>query len=205
MPIRPEDPDEANRARQQETARSEGGPLGEQVMDEAAAQRQIASGPDTDDDAWVGVHEQPTLRGIDLDGSRVEHQAPLALVVDDNRLNRDLCSLRLTLMGCRVLTAENGLEGWRIARVSRPDIVILDISMPVMDGCELAQRIRADDHLSKMPLVAVTAFGSGWQQAALACGCTSVLERPTDLPVFERAVRAALGGQSSRLVALRPE
>jgi len=80
------------------------------------------------------------------------------------------------------------------------DIVILDISMPVMDGCELAQRIRADDHLSKMPLVAVTAFGSGWQQAALACGCTSVLERPTDLPVFERAVRAALGGQSSRLV-----
>jgi CheY-like chemotaxis protein len=88
---------------------------------------------------------------------------------------------------------------------SRPDIIILDISMPVMDGCELAQRIRADDHLSKMPLVAVTAFGSGWQQAALACGCTSVLERPTDLPVFERAVRAALGGQSSRLVALRPE
>jgi len=79
----PRRPDEANRARQQETARSEGGPLGEQVMDEAAAQRQIASGPDTDDDAWVGVHEQPTLRGIDLDGSRVEHQAPLALVVDD--------------------------------------------------------------------------------------------------------------------------
>jgi CheY-like chemotaxis protein len=67
--------------------------------------------------------------------------------------------------------------------------------MPVMDGCELAQRIRADDRLAKVPLIAVTAFGSSWQEAALACGCTSVLEKPTDFADFERRVRAAIAAQ----------
>jgi CheY-like chemotaxis protein len=162
-----------------------------------------APDPDADDDAWVGVHEQPTLRDLDVDGDRAEpRQAPLALVVDDNCASRDLCTVRLTAMGCRVLAAANGLEGWRIARMSRPDIVILDISMPVMDGCELAQRIRADEHLGKVPLIAVTAFGSGWQEAALACGCTSVLEKPTESPEFERVVRAALAGPSSPRVGV---
>jgi CheY-like chemotaxis protein len=161
---------------------------------QATAEGQNAS--DADDDAWVGVHEQPTLTGSDFDGNRVEtRQAPLALVIDDNRASRDLCTVRLTAMGCRVLTAENGLAGWRIARMSRPDIIILDISMPVMDGCELAQRIRADDRLAKVPLIAVTAFGSSWQEAALACGCTSVLEKPTDFADFERRVRAAIAAQ----------
>jgi CheY-like chemotaxis protein len=168
---------------------------------QATAQGQNASDPDAD--AWVGVHEQSTLAGSDFDGNRVEGcQAPLALVIDDNRASRDLCTVRLTAMGCRVLTAENGLAGWRIARLSRPDIIILDISMPVMDGCELAQRIRADEHLAKVPLIAITAFGSGWQEAALACGCTSVLEKPTESPEFERVVRAALAGPSSRRVGV---
>jgi two-component system cell cycle response regulator DivK len=157
--------------------------------------RQNPPDPTADDDPWVGVHEQPTLTGTDFDGNRVEARpAPLALVVDDNRLSRDLCAVRLIAMGCRVLTAENGLVGWRIARTTRPDVVILDISMPVMDGCELAQHIRNDDQLAKVPLIAITAFGSGWQAAALACGCTSVLEKPTEFPEFQRVVRAALAG-----------
>jgi CheY-like chemotaxis protein len=203
--MRQQDPDEAIRAHAQESARPKGGPLGDQVADEGAAQGQNASDPDADDDAWVGVHEQPTLTGSDFDGNRVEaRQAPLALVVDDNRLNRDLCAVRLTAMGCRVLTAENGLEGWRIARTTHPDVVILDISMPVMDGLELAQHIRADAHLAKVPLIAITAFGSGWQEAALACGCTSVLQKPTEFPDFERVVRAALAGPSSRRVGVCP-
>jgi two-component system cell cycle response regulator DivK len=197
--MRQQDPDKAILAREQESARPTGGQLGDQVAEEAATQGQNASDPTADDDAWVGVHEQPTLTGSDVDGNRMEAlQAPLALVVDDNRLSRDLCAARLIAMGCRVLTAENGLAGWRIARTTRPDVVILDISMPVMDGCELAQHIRADDHLAKVPLIAITAFGSCWQEAALACGCTSVLEKPTEFPEFERVVRAALAGPSSR-------
>jgi CheY-like chemotaxis protein len=133
--MRQQDPDEAIRARAQESARPRGGQLGNQVAEQAATQEQNSSDPDADDDAWVGVHEQPTLTGIDVEGNRVDpRQAPLALIVDDNRMNRDLCAVHLTVMGCRVLAAENGLEGWRIARMSRPDIIILDISMPVMDG-----------------------------------------------------------------------
>jgi CheY-like chemotaxis protein len=201
--MRQQDPDEAIRARAQESARPRGGQLGNQVAEQAATQEQNSSDPDADDDAWVGVHEQPTLTGIDVEGNRVDpRQAPLALIVDDNRMNRDLCAVHLTVMGCRVLAAENGLEGWRIARMSRPDIIILDISMPVMDGCELAQHIRADEHLAKVPLIAITAFGSGWREAALACGCTSVLEKPTAFRDFERVVRAALAGQSSRRVGV---
>ena len=193
--MRQQDPDKAILAREQESAHPKGGQLGDQVAEEAATPGQNASDPTADDDAWIGVHEQPTLSGSDFDGNRVEaRQAPLALVVDDNRLNRDLCAVRLTAMGCRVLTAENGLEGWRIARTTRPDVIILDISMPVMDGLELAQHIRADEHLAKVPLIAITAFGSGWQEAALACGCTSVLEKPTESPDFERTVGAALAG-----------
>ena len=195
MPIRKQGPDEASRAPAHGGARPKDGLLGNDVVDETATGRQKAS--DSDDDVWVGVHEQPTLTGIVFEVNRTDPSAaPLALVVDDNRDSRDLCAIRLTAMGCRVLTAENGLEGWRIARKSHPDLVILDISMPVMDGCELAQHIRADDHLAKVPLIAITAFGSAWQDAAHACGCTSVLEKPIESPEFERVVRAALAGQS---------
>jgi len=195
VPIRKQGPDEASRAPAHDSARPNGGLLGNRVVDETATGRQNSSDPDTD--AWVGVHEQPTLTGIVFEVAD-PRPAPLALIVDDNRDSRDLCAIRLTAMGCRVLTAENGLEGWRIARRSHPDLVILDVSMPVMDGCELAQHIRADDHLAKVPVIAITAFGSAWQDAAQACGCTSVLEKPIESPDFERVVRAALAGQSSR-------
>jgi CheY-like chemotaxis protein len=204
VPVRQQGPDEAIPRQTKESARPKGALLGGRVVDQAATERQNASAPD--DDSWVGVHEQPTLTGINVDGIRVDpRRAPLALVVDDNRDSRDLCAIRLTVMGCRVLTAENGLEGWRLARRSHPDLVILDISMPVMDGCELAQHIRADDLLAKVPLIAITAFGSAWQDAARACGFTSVLTKPIESPDFERVVRAALAVQSPRRVSNRSE
>ncbi len=188
-----EAPDEAIVPLDEAAARKRGGRVGDHMSDAVAAAGQNASDPSPEDDAWVGVHEQPTLEGIDVAQYHMEpRHAPLALVVDDDRESRDLYTLRLTSMGCRVLTAENGLEGWRVARVSRPDIVIFDISMPVMDGCEMAQRFRGDDGLAKVPLIAVTAFGSAWREAARACGCTNVFEKPTDFVEFERAVRAAL-------------
>jgi CheY-like chemotaxis protein len=143
-----------------------------------------------EDESWLGVHEEPTLlqrERATVDACRAE-APPLVLVVDDNRDNRDFYVDYLQFMRCRVLAAENGLEGLRIARACRPDLIVMDVSMPVMDGCEMAQRIRADVRTRAIPIVAVTCFGPAWQEAARTCGCEIVLEKPTALSDLESAI-----------------
>jgi len=153
-----------------------------------------APSEDGDDWSWVGIHEQPTMRALeDPVGPRLGTRQPLVLVVDDNRDNRDFYVEYLLHLGCRVLAASNGLEGLRLARLSLPDLIVLDISMPVMDGCEMAQRVRNDDRTYRTPMLAVTCFGSAWQEAALACGCQKVLPKPAELDAFEAAVVDLLG------------
>jgi CheY-like chemotaxis protein len=162
-------------------------------------QWQKAPTPPPADEGWEGVHEQPTLPCLaspdaSHDESAVERtRRALVLIVDDNRDSRDLyAEYLMSAMGCRVLTAEDGVQGLRLARTCLPDVILLDISMPVMDGCEMAQHLRAGERASATPIIAMTSFGGAWHEAARASGCTRVLSKPTCLPELEAAVRQAL-------------
>jgi CheY-like chemotaxis protein len=157
--------------------------------------------PEPNEDAsWVGVHEETTLPphgdpGCDPRPHRVH---PLVLVVDDNRDSRDVYSEWLAMKGCRVLAAEDGLQGLRLARHYLPDLIVSDISMPVMDGCEMAQHLRRHEATRGIPIVAVTGFGRCWRRAAREAGCDAVLEKPTMLPEFEALVDVLTEGGEDR-------
>jgi CheY-like chemotaxis protein len=112
----------------------------------------------------------------------------LVLVVEDNRDSRDLYVELLCQLGFRVLAAADGQVGLDAALASRPDLIVSDISMPHMDGCEMVQRLRTDERTRHVPVIGVTGFGRVWHDAALASGCDVVLAKPTPPEEFEAAV-----------------
>ena len=103
------------------------------------------------------------------------------LVVDDIADNRILISLTLQGEGYRVLTAGDGEEAIKVARLSRPDLILMDIAMPDVDGLSATRRIRKLPELQHVPIVALTAFNtSGFQRAAYEAGFDAYLTKPLD-------------------------
>jgi CheY-like chemotaxis protein len=112
------------------------------------------------------------------------------LVVDDIADNRILISLMLQGEGFRVLTASDGEEAIKVARLSRPDLILMDISMPDVDGLSATRRIRELPEVRHVPVVALTAFNtSGFQRAAYEAGFDAYLTKPLD---FDR-LKALIG------------
>jgi CheY-like chemotaxis protein len=105
----------------------------------------------------------------------------LILVVDDNDDNVDMLARWLKRRSFAVVTACNGLEGVKTAIDRRPDLVFMDISMPVMSGMEATALIRATPAIAGTPVVALTAHAMGAEQAAcIDAGCNAVLTKPID-------------------------
>lgn len=103
------------------------------------------------------------------------------LVVDDLADNLVLVSLSLQNNGYRVLTANNGEEAIKIASLARPDLILLDLAMPEMDGLSAARHIRQLPELQQVPIIALTAFDtSGFRQAAYEAGFDAYLTKPLD-------------------------
>jgi CheY-like chemotaxis protein len=103
------------------------------------------------------------------------------LVVDDLVDNLILISLSLQSNGFRVLTANNGEEAIKVASLSRPDLILMDIAMPGVDGLSAVRRIRNLPELQHVPVVALTAFStSGFRQAAYEAGFDAYLTKPLD-------------------------
>jgi CheY-like chemotaxis protein len=103
------------------------------------------------------------------------------LVVDDLADNLVLVSLSLQNNGYRVLTASNGEEAIKIASLARPDLILLDLAMPEMDGLSAARRIRQLPEVQQVPIIALTAFDtSGFRQAAYEAGFDAYLTKPLD-------------------------
>ena len=108
----------------------------------------------------------------------------LILVVDDLADNVAVISLNLQERGYRVVTASNGEEAISVAAQTLPNLILMDISMPTLDGFGATRRIRENDALRDVPVVAVTAFGTeGFQRAAYDAGISGYLTKPID---FER-------------------
>lgn len=105
------------------------------------------------------------------------------LLVEDNEMNRDMLSRRLTRQGYEVVIAQDGAQALTMATEQRPDIVLMDMSLPVVDGWEATRRLKADPATKSIPVIALTAHAmSEDREKALAAGCDDYDTKPIDLP-----------------------
>jgi two-component system, cell cycle response regulator DivK len=105
------------------------------------------------------------------------------LLVEDNEMNRDMLSRRLSRNGFEIVMAVNGQEGLDLASSENPDLILLDMSLPVVDGWEAARRLKADAGTAKIPVIALTAHAMVQdKERALAAGCDDFDTKPVELP-----------------------
>lgn len=103
------------------------------------------------------------------------------LVVEDNEMNRDMLCRRLERKGYSVLVAADGVEGIDVAKSEEPDVIIMDLSLPRVDGWEACRRLKADPSTSGIPIIALTAHAmSTDREKALAAGCDDFDTKPVD-------------------------
>src|SRR5687768_14720406 len=108
---------------------------------------------------------------------------PRILLVEDNELNRDMLTRRLERRGFEVLSASDGAEGVALARSAAPDLVLMDMSLPVLDGWEATRRLKADPATGRIPVIALTAHAmAGDREQAMAAGCDDFDTKPVELP-----------------------
>src|SRR6266545_8041480 len=115
------------------------------------------------------------------------------LLIEDNEMNRDMLSRRLAKRGHEVLIATEGLLGMETARREAPDLIVMDMSLPGVDGWEAARRMRADQALRRIPIVALTAHAmAGDREKALAAGCDEYDTKPVDFARLTAKITALL-------------
>lgn len=118
---------------------------------------------------------------------------PTILLVEDNELNRDMLSRRLRARGFTVVMAVDGLAGVEAARTTRPDLILMDLGLPDIDGCEATARIKADETTRHIPIIALTAHVlPEHQQRALEAGCSDHDSKPVVLDRLLQKMAALL-------------
>jgi two-component system, cell cycle response regulator DivK len=101
------------------------------------------------------------------------------LIVEDQEDNRSILRDLLSAAGYELIEATNGAEGVEVARRERPDLILMDIQLPVVDGYEAARRIKADAELKAIPIIAVTSYAlSGDEAKARSAGCDGYVTKP---------------------------
>ncbi len=119
------------------------------------------------------------------------------LLVEDNEMNRDMLSRRLARSGHVVAVATDGKQAIDAARTERPDIILMDMSLPVVDGWEATRRLKASDETRSIPVIALTAHAmAGDRERALDAGCDEYDTKPIELPRLLEKIE--------RLMARRP-
>jgi CheY-like chemotaxis protein len=103
------------------------------------------------------------------------------LLVEDNEMNRDMLSRRLEKKGFQVLVAVNGLESIDVARRDQPELILMDMNLPEMDGWEATRRLKSADETKNIPVIALTAHAmTGDEEKALEAGCNDYDTKPVD-------------------------
>jgi CheY-like chemotaxis protein len=124
------------------------------------------------------------------------------LIVEDNEMNRDMLSRRLQRKGYEVLIAVDGEMGIDVARAHAPDLILMDMSLPVVDGWEATRRIKADDVLKHIPVIALTAHAmANDREKALDAGCDDYDTKPIELPRLLAKMDNLLVTRASRRVS----
>jgi len=115
------------------------------------------------------------------------------LLVEDNEMNRDMLSRRLTRNGYEVAIAIDGQQGVEMAASEAPDIILMDMSLPVIDGWEATRRVKAAEATKAIPIIALTAHAMvGDREKAIEAGCTDYDTKPIDLPRLLGKIQALL-------------
>jgi CheY-like chemotaxis protein len=119
---------------------------------------------------------------------------PKLVLVEDNEDNRDMLSRRLQKKGYDVAIAVNGEDALIVVRNEIPDLVLMDISLPVMDGFEATRRLKADEGTRRIPIIALTAHAmSGDREKAIEAGCDDYDTKPVELPRLLSKIQTLLG------------
>jgi len=117
------------------------------------------------------------------------------LIVEDNEMNRDMLSRRLERKGYEVLIAVDGEKGLEVAQSKLPALILMDMSLPVVDGWEATRRLKADDRLKHIPVIALTAHAmANDRDKALEAGCNDYDTKPIELPRLLAKMEALLAG-----------
>jgi two-component system, cell cycle response regulator DivK len=120
------------------------------------------------------------------------------LLVEDNEMNRDMLSRRLERRGYQVVIAVDGAEGVRMAQAEVPALILMDMSLPVLDGWEATRQIKAAPATGAIPIIALTAHAmSGDREKAIEAGCDDFDTKPVDLPRLLAKIDALLGGATA--------
>ncbi len=111
------------------------------------------------------------------------------LVVEDNDVNMKLFHDVLEARGYNVLQAKDGMEGWRMAREQRPDLILMDIQLPDVSGLEVTKWLKDDETLKSIPVIAITAFATdGHEEKIRGGGCDAYIVKPISITSFLQTV-----------------
>ena len=130
-------------------------------------------------------------------GSRLGR--PRILVVEDSADSRELLQHLLSLEGFETLGACDGLEGLELAKRERPDLILTDLMMPRLTGAAMIEAIRGDEPSALIPIIAMTAAGSGDAKRAMTAGATAFVLKPLDLETVVALCRALLSGATGAI------
>lgn len=121
------------------------------------------------------------------------------LLVEDNEMNRDMLSRRLERKGFEVITAANGSHGLSAAQAEAPDLILLDMSLPEVDGWEAARRLKSDIATQHIPVIALTAHAMvSDRRKALDAGCDDYETKPVEFPRLLAKIQAMLRREAER-------
>lgn len=143
----------------------------------------------------------PSERALRARPVSSEESRPVVLVVDDQPENCDLYSEYLTLVGFTVIEAHDGGDGIRLARKDAPDVIVMDLAMPVVDGYTATRLLKGDAQTRDIPIVVVTASGFDCHPAALAAGCDAFLVKPCLPDELERVLRESIASAKKKAAA----
>lgn len=115
------------------------------------------------------------------------------LLIEDNEMGRDMLSRRLMRRGYSVITAADGEEGVELARERQPDLILMDLGLPILDGWDASRRLKADELTRRIPIIALTAHAmAGDETRARDMGCDDFDTKPIDLPRLLAKIEAVL-------------
>ena len=120
------------------------------------------------------------------------------LLIEDNQMNRDMLSRRLTRKGYEVVIAVDGEQGMATARSEAPDLILMDMSLPVLDGWEATRQLKSVPATQAIPVIALTAHAmAGDREKAVEAGCDDYDIKPIEMPRLLEKIEALLGEKAS--------
>src|SRR5437868_9098663 len=123
---------------------------------------------------------------------------PKILIVEDNEENSDALSRRLQRRGFEVVLASDGKVGLAMAQSEKPDLILMDMNMPEVDGWEATRQLKAAPETQGIPIIAITAYAlAGDRERALEAGCAEYHAKPVDFPKLQAQIEAILQNKTA--------